>query len=253
MAQKIFDQIEKLMAELRVEMSGASPNEIKLNKKKAELAELECKVSSKTPDKDDEKKAKLREQIAKLEAPKPKKEAKKETEKPKEVKEESETEKPKNSEKPKKEKDTRVIKLTGPLLESFKKAMEEAGLDANAESKKSFTVYANSLSSDEYAANKLEVHMKNFASRPTVVTVDELHKMNEDLEEVSAGLFRNKKSKKLLTGPPEEDDEEFDDAKFEGKEYVLGQTTKRVYKSSPDGPDVFVGYWSVGKFYDADM
>lgn len=281
---KIIDQIEKLIAEYRLKESGATPEQIKIDKKKAELAELESKVSSKNPDKDEEKKVKLREQIAKLEAPKPVKgKAKKvesddEAEKPKtEVKkpkakkvesdeDASEAEKPKpktkKTDEPEVKKgkaakaepeDVRVTKLSGALLESFKTAMEANGLTVSAESKKAFTTYANAMSSDDYAKNTLEVHMNNFASKPTVLTVTELNKQNDDLEEVSPGIYRNTKNKKILTGPPELDDEEFDDTTVEGVEYVLGQTTKRVYRTNPDGPDTFVGYWGVAKFYDCDL
>jgi len=254
-------QIEKLLAEIRAQVDGASPAVVKLNKKKAELAALEGKLGSKTPDKDEEKKIKLREQIAKLEAPKPKKgEAKPEAdtesasepeEKPVKAKAKPAA-KAEEKPKPAAKEDPRVTRLTGPLLESFKKAMEANGLEPNADAKKAFATYANAMSSDEYASTTLENHMKAYASRPTVMTVSELHEMNGDLKEESPGVFRNTK-KKLLTGPPEDDDEEFEDATFEKTKYVIGESTKRVYIPNPDGPDVFAGYWGVGKFYEADM
>lgn len=247
--QSKINQIEKILAEMRVSLKDESPEVSKLDKKKAELAELEAKLTSKTPDKDEEKKIKIREQIAKMESP-PVKKTKAAAEKPVVVeKVEEDTVKKTVAAKA----EVRVPRLMGPLLESFKAAMKENGLEATADTKKAFMTYANAMSADEYAGNNLETHMKNYASKPTVTTVDELHKLNADLEEVSVGLYRNKKTKCLLTGPPELNDEEFDDAIHEKSEYVMGQTTRRVYSTNPDGPDEFVGYWTVGKFYDAAM
>ena len=248
--QSKLDQIEKIVSEIRLALKDETPEVTsKLDKKKAELAELEAKINSKTPDKDEEKKIKIREQIAKMESP-PVKKTKAAAEKPVVV-EKVEEEPVKKTVAAKAE--VRVPRLMGPLLESFKAAMKENGLEATADAKKAFMTYANAMSADEYAGNNLETHMKNYASKPTVTTVDELHKLNADLEEVSVGLYRNKKTKCLLTGPPELDDEEFDDAIHEKSEYVMGQTTRRVYRTNPDGPDEFVGYWTVGKFYDAGM
>jgi hypothetical protein len=249
-------QIEKLLNDIRNAISDTKSEVSKLDKKKNELAELESKINSKSPDKDEEKKSKLREQIAKLEEPKPEKAPKKsKNEKVKVTKEEEKNEHESEPEK----KDTssksesRVSRIMGPLLESFKTVMKDNGLESSVESKKQFITYINDMSSDDYASTTLETHMKNYASKPTVLTVKELHDMNTTLEEVSPGLYRNTKTKRIVTGPSEMEDEEFDDAKHEGVDYVLGQTTKRLYRTNPDGPDVFVGYWSVAGFYDADM
>jgi hypothetical protein len=247
--QSKFDQIEKLFAEIRASLKDETPEVSKLDKKKAELAALDAKLNSKTPDKDEEKKVKIREQIAKMEVTPVKKTKAADKVVVVEKVEEEETVKKTVTGKA----DVRVPRLMGPLLESFKTAMKENGLDATADAKKAFMTYVNNMSADEYAGNNLETHMKNYASKPTVTTVDELHKMNADLEEVSAGLYRNKKTKCLLSGPPELEDEEFDDAKHEECDYVMGQTTRRMYRTNPDGPDEFVGYWTVGKFYDAAM
>jgi hypothetical protein len=248
-------QIEKLLNDIRIATSDNKSEMSKLDKKKNELAELESKVTSKSPDKDEEKKSKLREQIAKLEETKPEKTPKKsKNEKVKVTKEDpddgdNESEKKATSTKP----ESRITRIMGPLLESFKTVMKDNGLESSADSKKDFISYVNKMTSDEYASTTLETHMKNYASKPTVTTVKELHDMNATLEEVSPGLYRNTKTKRLLTGPLELEDEEFDDAKHEGVDYVLGQTTKRLYLTNPDGPDKFVGYWSVASFYDADM
>jgi hypothetical protein len=52
----------------------------------------------------------------------------------------------------------------------------------------------------------------------------------------------------MVTGPAEDADEEFEEKKHDGDDYIVGETTKRVYKPCEDGPDEFVGYWGVGEW-----
>jgi hypothetical protein len=297
-------KIEELFAAIKLKLSGATPDQIKLDKKKAELAALEAKVSSKSPDKDEEKKTKLREQIAKLEMPKPakakavKKSAAKDDDstsedddappakggkakkpaadeadkkpaspapKSKAAKAEASADeaekKPAKAAKPAKakadEEDVRVPKIVGALLTAFTAAMTENGLEVNAASKKAFGEYANAMTSDEYAKCKLETHMTNFASIPTVVTVSQLRDQNSDLVKVSACIYRNTKTKKLLTGPsvPEDDEMDEDPQIISGVPYYVG-TTKIVYRTmtvDDEEKDVPVGYWGVGEFYEVDL
>jgi len=65
---------------------------------------------------------------------------------------------------------------------------------------------------------------------------------------VSAGVFQHKTTGEMVTGPAEDADEEFEDKDHDDVTYIVGQTTKRVYKPSDDGPDEFVGYWGVGEW-----
>jgi hypothetical protein len=78
--------------------------------------------------------------------------------------------------------------------------------------------------------------------------VAELVKQNKNLIQVSPGVFQHKTTGETVTGPGEDLDEEFEDKDLDGVTYIVGQTTKRVYKPSEEGPDEFVGYWGVGKW-----
>jgi hypothetical protein len=90
--------------------------------------------------------------------------------------------------------------------------------------------------------------------KPTKLSKDDFRAQakGNNLEEVSVGVYRNKKTSQMVTGPDEDDDMELDEATVDGKEYFLHNDTLRVYETI-DGKDVFVGYWGAGKFYEADL
>lgn len=152
----------------------------------------------------------------------------------------------------------RIVRMAGPTLTQFKAAFVDTGLTVNDTHKKNFVEYVNGLGSDAYAAVGLAEHMKSFVATlkqtTTMLTKDELlaQAKGNNLEEVSVGVYRNKKTSQMVTGPVENDDMELEEALVDGKEYFLDNTTRRVYETV-DGTDVFVGYWGVGKFYEADL
>ena len=258
-----IEKIEKLLADLRASLTdGEVAPKKRVTKAKAKKETVEETVSGDAAT-DSEEKVKKTKAVKAPKEPKEPKEPKKRVSKAKKDADEAvsgdaatdveekvkKTKTPKEPKEPKE--DVRVSKMSASQLAAFKSAMETCGRDVNADSKKEFATYANEMSSDEFASKTLEEHMQTYAAVPTVLTVVQLHEQSKDLEKVSVGLFKNKK--KLVTGPPEMEDEEFDDASLNNKAYVVGQTTKRVYAVDPNGPDVFVGYWGVDEFYDADL
>lgn len=228
-----------------------------LEEQQSKLTKLNEKIAggkSKIPDKDEENKTKFEEKISELQtkisetiaketAPKPEKKAKAEVKK-------------------------NIPRITPAMTTKLKEAFETVEAPWDDKRKKEFVDSVNSLSEEDFAEYGLEGHMSKFANThapaaaggggggggPSIksLAVTELHKLNKNLKQVSTGIYQHKTSGEMFTGPAEDTDEEFEDAEVDGVKYVVGQTTKRVYITT-DGPDEFVGYWSVGKFYDADL
>jgi hypothetical protein len=236
------------------------------NDKLTKLNEKIAGGKSKIPDKDAENKAKfeeviskINEKISELDAKEAKKAAKsapakaaaKEAEKPKAAEEKSEAKK-------------HVPRITPAMTTKLKEAMEAASAPWDDKYKKDFVTQVNSLSDEQFAEVGLEGHMMRFATKHTpasvggggsaaaaapklkTLTVAELVKQNKNLTQVSPGVFQHKTTGEMVTGPPEDSDEDFDDKEHDGDTYIVGETTKRVYKPQDDGPDEFVGYWGVG-------
>jgi hypothetical protein len=226
-AKKFSDDLK----ELQKIAKKATPKEKKPKaKKKEETPETKEKSSAKEDTSEEE------------EAPKEKKpKTKKKEETPAKV-----------EEAPKEKAEKRFTRMSGPTLKAFEKAM---GDKMSAEHKKQFADYVNKMDADTFAGMSIEKHMETYAGslNPKVLTVIQLRAHKKDLTEISAGVYRTKTGE-LVTGPPELEDEEFDDGEFEGKSLIIGQTTTRVYARKDDGPDgPFLGYWGVADFYEADL
>jgi hypothetical protein len=250
----VVDESEetKLTPRQKLEKQLATANE-KLTK----LNEKIAGGKSKTKDKDEENKNKFEEvisninlKISELDV----KEAKKAEPKPvkavaKEAEEKTEAKK-------------HVPRITPAMTTKLKEAFETVGVDWDDKYKKEFVTHVNSLSDKQFGDMTLEGHMSHFASKhaPLVgggggalpklrtLTVAELVKQNKNLIQVSPGVFQHKTTGETVTGPGEDLDEEFEDKDLDDVTYIVGQTTKRVYKPSEEGPDEFVGYWGVGKW-----
>ena len=146
----------------------------------------------------------------------------------------------------------RFTRMSGPTLKAFEKAL---GDKMSADHKKKFAEYVNDMDADKFASMSLEKHMEAYASAqtPKVLSIIQLRAHKGDLNEVSPGVYRNKAGE-LVTGPPEKDDEEFDDASLDGVDYLIGADTQRVHRANSDGADgPFEGYWGIGKFLEADL
>ena len=67
------------------------------------------------------------------------------------------------------------------------------------------------------------------------------------------GVYLNTETSKYVTGPLEDPDEDFSvPLKLDGKEYIIGDNTSRVYEMKEEG-DVFAGFYGIGKFYNFDL
>jgi len=222
------------------------------NEKLSKLNEKIAGGKSKIPDKDAENKTKFEEIISDLQA----KISETSKEKPKAEKAKPEEEKPKADKK-------HVPRITPAMTTQLKAAIGSSELEWDDEHKKKFMTYVNALSAEEFANNGgLENHINNYVTAqnsakagsstpPTkALTVPELHKQNKNLTEVSPGVYQHKTTGVQVTGPAELEDEDFEDATLGSAEYIVGQTTQRVYTADSQE---FVGYWGVGKFYDASL
>jgi hypothetical protein len=247
------------------------------NDKLTKLNEKIAGGKSKIPDKDEENKTKLEETISKIndkisevdaKAKKPapaKGGAKKVTEKLPESDEEAE-EAPKPA-KPApaakaEEAKKHVPRITPAMTTKLKEAFETVGVEWDDKYKKEFVTHVNSLSDEQFAEFGLEGHMSQLANthapaaaggageapapKIKTLTVADLIKQKKNLTQVSPGVFQHKTTGEMVTGPAEDTDEEFEDKEHDGDDYIVGETTKRVYKPSDDGPDKFVGYWGIG-------
>lgn len=218
---------------------------------------------------------KIQEQVNKLvESLEPKDKEPKEPKEPKEKKPKEPKEpkapkekKPKDKE-PKEEKPEKVEKniprLTPTIAQKLQKVVEEV-CDWDDKFKKEFAEYANTMTKDDYAAKPLEEHIEDFAlskrgpsggsgAKPapaleiTELTYKELKEL-KGLSNTDDPLVFKTKQGKLVTGPPELDDEDMEEGTFESAEILIGEKTRRVYNSDEE----FMGWWGFGKFKDADM
>jgi DNA repair exonuclease SbcCD ATPase subunit len=239
------------------------------NEKLTKLNEKIAGGKSKIPDKDAENKTKLEEVISKFDekiTEAQAKEAKKAAKPaPAKAKAEKAPEKaPETAPKAEKAEEAKkhVPRITPAMTTKLKEAFETASAEWDDKYKKEFVTQVNSLSDEQFAEFALEGHMSRFANthapaaggggaaapKPKSLTVAELVKQNKNLKQVSPGVFQHKTTGEMVTGPAEDADEEFEEKKHDGDDYIVGETTKRVYKPCEDGPDEFVGYWGVGEW-----
>ena len=235
-----------------------------LEEQQSKLTKLNEKIAggkSKIPDKDEENKTKFEEKISEIQ-----------TKISEIIAKESEPKPEKKAKAPKTEAKAEakhIPRITPAMTKKLKDAFETVEAPWDDKYKKEFVDAVNGLSEEDFAAYGLEGHMSKFANTHTLaaaggggggggpstksLTVTKLHEMNEHLIEMSAGVYQHKTTKNVFSGPEQDSDEEFEDVEVDDVSYVVGQTTKRVYKPQSDVPDVFVGYWGVGKFYDASL
>jgi hypothetical protein len=235
-----------------------------LEEQQSKLTKLNEKIAggkSKIPDKDEENKTKFEEKISEIQ-----------TKISEIIAKESEPKPEKKGKAPKTEAKAEakhIPRITPAMTKKLKDAFETVEAPWDDKYKKEFVDSVNGLSEEDFAAYGLEGHMSKFANTHTLaaaggggggggpstksLTVTKLHEMNEHLIEMSAGVYQHKTTKNVFSGPEQDSDEEFEDVEVDDVAYVVGQTTKRVYKPQSDVPDVFVGYWGVGKFYEADL
>jgi hypothetical protein len=100
-----------------------------------------------------------------------------------------------------------------------------------------------------FAKLKVPAEEKKTADDKEIVTVDltELQEIGITATVEPTGTFWDADNGRFVKGPEADDDEDFEETKFEGKNYVVGDKTGRVYEARDTG-DVFAGFIGVGKF-----
>jgi hypothetical protein len=161
-------------------------------------------------------------------------------------------------------KKTRVTRLNAT---QFKAAVEHEGVEFKDEYKKEFKKYVDDMTDEEYKTGVLTDHMITLAkSKKTEVPAKEPEDVAENTDKVyevslkelqsismlthmgeSVRLYWDGDNGRVVQGPDRDDDEDFEEVKFNGKDYVVGQKTGRVYEALDQG-DVFAGYVGVLKF-----
>ena len=234
--------------------------------------------SAKDSSKQKEKIEKEQKKLAKLleKTPEPKKVEEKKPE-PKKVE-------PKKEEKPA-DKEKRIKRFSPVMAAQLKTALEAVKVEMTDKLKKEFQQYVEDLADDDFRKEGLADHMRAFAKLKAPAELAAAEKAAEDTEEESEeseesepetvtvksdskivdvtlrelqdigmtatidppGTFWDADNGRFVKGPEADDDEDFEDVKFEGKDYVVGEKTGRVYEARDSG-DVFAGFIGVGKF-----
>ena len=193
-------------------------------------------------------------------------------------------EKPEPKAEPKKETKEKRIKRFSPVMASqLKTAMEAVKVEMIDKHKKEFQQYIEDLTDDDFRKEGFADHMRAFAKLKAPTTTEEVdngagvgfHLMKKAEEVASAGAggpptvvdislkdlqsidmtatvdppgtFWDADNGRFVKGPEADDDEDFEEKKFEGVNYVVGEKTGRVYEARETG-DVFAGFIGVGKF-----
>lgn len=160
-------------------------------------------------------------------------------------------------------KKSRVTRLNGA---QFKAAVEREGVEFKEDFKKEFKKYVDDMTDEQYKnGGVLTDHMDAFAkSKKTPAKEPEDVSENNDkvfeisLKELqtismlthmgeSVRLYWDGDNGRVVQGPDRDDDEDFEEIKFDGRDYVIGQKSGRVYEALDSG-DVFAGYVGVLKF-----
>lgn len=180
----------------------------------------------------------------------------------------------------KKDTDEKRIKRMSPTLATqLKKCLDESKIDYSDTKvfdklKKDFVTYIDELTENDFTAKSLPDHMRDFAklkeetsapaeekaeeitsAAPMILDLTTLKSMdmkgnlvNLPGDSTSVGIFYDSKKGQVVTGPEEIEGEDYEEVTFDGKKYVVGENTGRVYEPSDDGPDMFVGFLGIGKF-----
>jgi hypothetical protein len=159
-------------------------------------------------------------------------------------------------------KKSRIDRLDGKKL---KASFERESVEFKEDFKKEFKKYVDEMTDEQYKKCVLTDHMDAFAkSKKTPAKEPEDVSENNDkvfelsLKELqsismlthmgeSVRLYWDGDNGRVVQGPDRDDDEDFEEIKFDGRDYVIGQKTGRVYEALDQG-DVFAGYVGVLKF-----
>jgi hypothetical protein len=242
---------KKLNADKFKDADAKSKHIEKLEKERKKLDKLEAAESKVEEKPKVEKKTEEKPKVEKK--PKPEKKAE---EKPKVEKKADSDEKPKK----------RIPRMSPTLSGQLKTSLDGVGLEMTDKLKKEFVKYVDELTEDDFRKDSLADHMRAFAKIKAPEPEDDkeestIHQLPvSDLKSISVltsvettGHFWDADNGRMVTGPLEDEDEDFSDPiDFDGKKYIIGEKTSRVYEVRDDG-DVFAGFFGIGKFKSLDM
>ena len=165
----------------------------------------------------------------------------------------------------KKEKETRIKRFTPGITNHLKAALEKEGVEFKEDHKKELKQYVDNMTDEDFKKGVLTDHMDKFAKtkktsekEPETVeeSSDKVFEISlKELQDISmlspmgesVRMYWDGDNGRVVQGPDRDDDEDFEEVKFNGKDYVVGQNTGRVYEALDSG-DVFAGYAGVLKF-----
>jgi hypothetical protein len=162
------------------------------------------------------------------------------------------------------EKEKRIKRFSPVMATQLKTALAAVDVEMTDSLKKEFTTYIEELSDDDYRKDGLADHMRAFAQtkKPvedaeeeetlakqevTSVTIEELSEISKIAPVDPPGTYWDSDNGRFVKGPDADDDEDFEETEFNGKDYVVGEKTGRVYEARESG-DVFCGFRGVGLF-----
>jgi hypothetical protein len=151
-------------------------------------------------------------------------------------------------------------KITFPANGSHTKILKDAfGDDKKAfeTAKKAVNKYYSSLSDDDADAKNHDEHVRDWlklknetkAEEPItfdILTIEDLVSMKDLNETDKVGIYWHPETGRHVTGPDADPEEGMDEATMDGNEYLVAETTKRVYNADEE----FLGFAGIGKFKD---
>ena len=271
------EKIAKEQAKLdKLESAEAKPAPVKgKGKAKKEEAKAESKP---TPKKGKGKKEEVVETESKKEEVETESDSKPEVTPKKGKKTEEAPMAPKKGKKEEAEK--RIKRMSPTLQKQFAEVLSRAHLEASEERKRAFLVFIEGLTDDEFKAKGLIDHMRDFAKSAndaagpdwgggggggpqfdaapkeeaakderdaTTVSLEDLQAIKTTATIEPVGTYWDADTGRYVKGPDADADEDCDPVSFEGKDYVVGEKTGRVYLEV-NNKDVFQGFIGVGKF-----
>ena len=174
----------------------------------------------------------------------------------------------------------RIKRMSPTLQKQLAEVLSRAHLEASEERKRAFLVFIEGLTDDEFKAKGLIDHMRDFAKSAndaagpdwgggggggpqfdaapkeeaakderdaTTVSLEDLQAIKTTATIEPVGTYWDADAGRYVKGPDADADEDCDPVSFEGKEYVVGEKTGRVYLEV-NNKDVFQGFIGVGKF-----
>jgi hypothetical protein len=194
-----------------------------------------------------------------------------------EEKPEPKKEEPKAEPKKAEVKEKRIKRFSPVMASQLKTALEAVKVEMTDKHKKEFQQYIEELTDDDFRKEGFADHMRAFAKLKAPTTTEEVTVTEppvsagagtgiaytgptivdvslKDLQAIDMtstvdppGTFWDADNGRFVKGPEADDDEDFEEKKFEGVSYVVGEKTGRVYEARETG-DVFAGFIGVGKF-----